>query len=159
VLETATLLTRDGSQLESCSKREAMRLDGHRPQLGGQPRPVYKVSLGDMCWLWPNAPLQGVAQVTLTVGHVDWRFGDDARDAITRPKATAGGEFELHADSCKGPLLARLPLTAEVHRDRQNQLHGSLAAGNGRGVRNLCIFASGDPRAGQWTLSRVALSK
>ena len=54
VLAAATLLSRDGSELASCSNQAGMRLGGDQPAHG--PRPVYKVDVGNMCWLWPQAP-------------------------------------------------------------------------------------------------------
>ena len=50
VLDASTLLSRDGSELATCSNQPGMRLDGSRPAQG--PRPVYKADIGDMCWLW-----------------------------------------------------------------------------------------------------------
>jgi hexosaminidase len=155
VLDAAALLSRDGSELASCSDRPAMRLDGNQEAAQG-PRPVYKAAVGDMCWLWQRAPVQGVKQVTLTVARVAWRFGDEAKEAVVRPKASAAGEFEIHADSCTGPLLARLPLPSAVQGDGQRELKGTVSASNG--ARDLCIFATGDPRDGQWVIARLALS-
>jgi hexosaminidase len=169
VLDGSTLLSRDGSDLASCSDRPAMRLDGDRAASEGIPsggnqsaqglRPVYKVSVGDMCWLWRRALLEGIEHVTLTVGRVAWRFGDDAKEAVVRPKASAAGELEIHADSCNGPLLARLPLASAVRGDGQNKLNSKVSAPKANGARDLCIFATGDPRDGQWVLARVAFSK
>jgi hexosaminidase len=142
-----------------------MRLDGSQPSQG--PRPVYKVDVGNMCWLWRRAsplgipsltarsPLEGIEHVTLTVGRVAWRFGDEARGAVVRPKASAAGEFEIHADSCTGPLLARLPLPPAVVRG-QNELNAKVSTSKLNDARDLCIFATGDPRDGQWVLARVA---
>jgi len=90
---------------------------------------------------------------------VAWRFGDDAKEAVVRPKASAAGELEIHADSCNGPLLARLPLASAVRGDRQNKLNSKVSAPKANGARDLCIFATGDPRDGQWVLARVAFSK
>jgi hexosaminidase len=122
-------------------------------------RPVYEATVGDMCWLWHKAPLAGSEQVTLTVERVAWRFGDEAKGAVLRPKASAAGEFEIHADSCKGPLLARLPLAPAMQAAGQNQLHAKVSTSNLNDARDLCIFATGDPRDGQWVLARVAFSK
>jgi hexosaminidase len=108
VLDASTLLRRDGSELESCSGQPGMRLGGNRPPHG--PRPVYELDVGDMCWNWARAPLHGSRRVSLTVGRVTWRFGDEAKEAVVRPKASPAGEFVIHADSCTGPLLATLPL-------------------------------------------------
>jgi len=157
VLDASALLSRDGSELASCSDRPAMRVAGNQRAQG--PRPVYKVAAGDMCWLWHRAPLQEIEHVTLTVGHVAWRFADDAAGAMVRPKASAAGEFEIHADSCKGPLLARLPLAPGVRGDGQNELKSTVSTSKQSDARDLCIFATGDPRDGQWVVARVALSK
>jgi hexosaminidase len=157
VLDHSALLSRDGSELASCSDRPAMRVDGDQRAQG--PRPVYKVAVGDMCWLWHRAPLQDIEHVTLTVGRVAWRFGDDAEGAVVRPKASAAGEFEIHADSCTGPLLARLPLAPGARGDGQNELTATVSASKRHDARDLCIFATGDPRDGQWVVARVAFSK
>jgi len=156
-VDASTLLTRDSSQLAACSKQDALRLDGKQPAQG--PMPVYKTTVGDMCWLWRKASLQGSEQVNLTVERLAWRFGDEAKEAVVRPKASAAGEFEIHADSCKGPLLARLPLAPAMQEAGQNQLSAQVSTSNLNDARDLCIFATGDPRDGQWVLARVAFSK
>ena len=156
MLDAATLLRRDGSELASCSNQPGMRVGGNRPARGS--RPVYELDIGNMCWLWPRAPLEGIKRVTLTVGRVTWRFGDEASGATVRPKASAAGEFEIHADSCTGPLLATLPLAPAVRTKGQTKLSAKVSTPEPNGIRNLCIFATGDPRDGQWALARVAFS-
>ena len=157
MLDASTLLSRDGSELASCSNQPGMRLDGNKPAQG--PRPVYKLDPGDMCWIWRGAPLEGIEHVALTVGRVAWRFGDEAQGATVRPKLSVAGEFEIHADSCTGPLLATLPLPPAVSGDGQNELNARVSTMKLNEARNLCIFATGDPRDGQWVLARVAFSK
>jgi len=156
VLDAFTLLSRDGSALEPCSKQEAMRLEGKEPTRG--PRPVYKVTVGDMCWLWHGISHAGIERVNLTVERIPWRFGDEAKEAVVRPKASAAGEFEVHADSCTGPLLASLPLAAAVQGDGQKQLNANVSTSKLNDASDLCIFATGDPRDGQWAMARVAFS-
>ena len=157
VLDAATLLSRDGSELASCSSQPGMRVDGNQPAQG--PRPVYKVDAGNMCWLWRRAPLAGVERVIVTVGRVAWRFGDEAKGAVVRPMASAAGEFEIHTDSCTGPLLATLPLASAVQKGGQNELNAAVSSPKLNDPPNLCIFATGDPRNGQWALARVAFTK
>jgi len=157
VLDAATLLSRDGSELASCSSQPGMRVDGNQPAQG--PRPVYKVDAGNMCWLWRRAPLAGVERVIVTVGRVAWRFGDEAKGAVVRPMASAAGEFEIHTDSCTGPLLATLPLASAVQKGGQNELNAAVSTSKLNDPPNLCIFATGDPRNGQWALARVAFTK
>src|SRR6185312_10838313 len=108
VVDIAALFSRDGSDLESCSNQPGMRVGGNGTTHNAAA--IYEIDAGNMCWLWPRAPLAGVGRVTLTVGRVTWRFGDEAPGAIVRPRRSVAGEFEIHADSCNGPLLATLPL-------------------------------------------------
>ena len=157
VLDASTLLSRDGSDLAACSGGDpGMRVGGIRPAHG--PPPVYEIDAGNMCWLWPHAPLKKVSHVSLTVERITWRFGDDAKDAVVRPKASAAGELELHADSCKGPLIATVPLAPAAHAHGQTKLDATVATPRPDGVHDLCIIATGDPRDGQWALARVVFS-
>ena len=175
VLDASALLSRDGSELAACSNQPGTRLGGRqlaqgvgpaqgaRPAQGLQsalgPRPVYTVDIGNMCWLWRRAPLAGIQHVALTVGRVAWRFGDEAKEAVVRPKAGAAGEFEIHVDSCTGPLLARLPLAPAGRGDGETQLNGTVSTSKLNDTHDLCVFATGDPREGQWVLAQVAFSK
>ncbi len=154
LIDGSTLLSRDSSGLDACSNQDALRLEGKRPAGGAMP--VYKTTIGNMCWLWRKAKLQGSDRVSLTVERLAWRFGDEARDAVVRPKASAAGEFEIHADSCNGPLLARLPLAPAMQAAGQSRLSAQVSTSNLNDGRDLCIFATGDPREGQWVLARVA---
>ena len=88
-----------------------------------------------------------------------WRFGDEAAGAVVRHKSSAAGEFEIHVDSCTGPLIASLPLERAVQATGQIHLDAKVAMPVGAGVHNLCVFATGDPRDGQWALARMAFSK
>jgi hexosaminidase len=157
VLDETALLSRDGNALATCSGQPATRLDGHTPMR--QPRPIYSVDIGNACWLWPEAPLAGISHVALDVERITWRFGDEAKDAVVRPKASAAGEFEIHADSCTGPLLARLPLGNAAQAKSQTRLETTIATPVGTGVRNVCVFATGNPRDGQWALARMVFTK
>ncbi len=157
MLDAATLLSRDGSALATCSKQPASRLEGGKPAHGQNP--LYSVDIGNACWLWPQAPLAGVKHVVMTVERVTWRFGDEAKDAVVRHKGSAAGEFEIHADSCAGPLLASLPLAGAVQAKGQVRLDANVATLAGAGVRDLCVFVTGDPRDGQWALARMVFSK
>ncbi|PMQ03320.1 Beta-hexosaminidase [Dyella sp. AD56] len=157
VLDEATLLSRDSSALATCSKQPASRLEGSMPTQGS--RPVYSVDIGNACWLWPRASLGGVKQVVITAERITWRFGDEAKDAVVRRKTSAAGELEIHADSCTGPLLASLPLDGVAQAKGQVRLDAKVATPAGAGVHTLCVFATGDPRDGQWALGRVMFSK
>lgn len=156
ILDETTLISRDGSALATCSRQAPFRLDGGK---AAGPRRTYSLELGHMCWLWARAPVDGVKRVVLTVERIPWRDGDEAKNAVVHPKASAAGEFEIHADSCKGPLVARLPLQSAVQGKGQVRLDGKVAMPAGAGVRDLCVFTTGDPRDGQWALAQMAFSK
>ncbi|MGC1547633.1 MAG: family 20 glycosylhydrolase, partial [Rhodanobacter sp.] len=157
VLDATTLLSRESSALATCSSQPSSRLDGSKPTQ--EPRPIYSVDIGNACWLWPQASLNGIKHVEMTVERMTWRFGDEAKDAVVRHKSSAGGEFEIHADSCTGPLIASLPLESAVQAKGQVRLDTNVAMPAGAGVRDLCVFVTGDPRDGQWALARMVFSK
>jgi hexosaminidase len=46
-----------------------------------------------------------------------------------------------------------------VQGDGQKELNASVSTSKLSEARDLCIFATGDPRDGQWVLARMALSK
>ncbi|WP_430389888.1 beta-N-acetylhexosaminidase [Dyella sp. 20L07] len=157
LLDETTLLSRDSSSLATCSKQPSTRLDGSKPAQAQ--RPIYSVDIGNTCWLWPQAPLDGIKRVVMTVERMAWRFGDEAKDAVVRHKTSTAGEFEVHVDSCTGPLLARLPLGSAIQAKGQARLDANVAMPAGAGVHNLCVFATGDPRDGQWALARIVFLK
>jgi hexosaminidase len=83
-------------------------------------------------------------------------WADNAKVA-TRPKATPAGEFQIHLDSCGGPLLATLPLAEAAQTKLQTTLTTTLPATSGE--HTLCIYAIGDPRNGLWAIGQIELLK
>src|SRR6202008_4591904 len=109
----------------------------------------------NMCWRWPQAPLDGVKRVALTVERVAWRFGDEAANAVVRPRSGAG-QLDIHVDTCAGALLASVPLAAAAG---ENQVTPDRVAPASPGAHDVCVIASGDPRDGQWALARMTFSR
>jgi len=157
IVDAAALLPRNSDQLESCSNQLVLRLEDDRPLDGA--RPVYKVDIENMCWLWKGAPLEGVHGLSLTVGNLPWNFElwTDNAKVVARPKATPSGEFQVHLDSCTGPLLATLPLAKAAQTKLQTTLTTRIPATSGH--HDLCIFATGDPRNGMWAIDKIRLKK
>ena len=154
-VDAAALLTRNSDQIDACKNQLVLRLEDDRPLDG--PRPVYKVDIENMCWLWKKAPLDGVKRIALTVGNLPWNFAlwtDDAK-VVTRSKATPAGEFQVHLDSCQGPLLATLPLAKAAQTKLQTTLTSDIPAT--QGDHTLCVFATGDPRDGMWAIGKARL--
>jgi hexosaminidase len=157
VIDAAALLTRNSDQLAPCTNQLVLRLEDDRPLDGA--RPVYKVDIENMCWLWNGAPLDGVRRIALTVGNLPWNFAlwTDAAKVVVRPSATPAGELQVRLDSCTGPLLAALPLAPAAQTKLQTTLTAASPAA--RGDHALCIIATGDPRTGLWAVDTVRLLK
>ncbi|MGH8182500.1 MAG: family 20 glycosylhydrolase [Rhodanobacteraceae bacterium] len=157
VVDAAALLTRNSDQLDTCKNQLVLRLEDDRPLQGK--RPVYEVDIENMCWLWKAAPLDGVHKIALTVGNLPWNFElwTDNAKVVVRSKATPAGEFQVHLDSCSGPLLATMPLAAAAKTRLQTRLTASLPGISGR--HTLCIYATGDPRDGLWAIGQAELLK
>ena len=154
-IDAAALLTHNSDQLDACRNQLVLRLEDDRP-LRGQ-RPVYKVDIENMCWLWKDAPLDGVRRIALTVGNLPWQFQlwTDNAKVVARPRATPAGEFQVHLDSCDGPLLAAYPLAEAAQTKLQTTLTADIPATAGH--HTLCVFATGDPRDGLWAIDRMTL--
>jgi hexosaminidase len=134
-----------------------LRLEDDRPLHGA--RPVYKLDIENMCWLWKGAPLEGVHGIAVAVGNLPWHFQlwTDNAKVVVRPEATPSGEFQVHLDSCDGPLLATLPLAKATQTKLQTMLAADIATTSGR--HDLCVFATGDPRDGLWAIDEIELKK
>jgi hexosaminidase len=155
IIDAAALLTRNSDQLDSCRNQLVLRLEDDRPL--EEHRPVYRIDIENMCWLWKGAPLDGIKRIALTVGNLPWNFAlwtDDAK-VVTRPKVTPAGEFQVHLDSCDGPLLATLPLAKAAQTTLQTTLTSDTPVTEGDHA--LCVFATGDPRDGLWAIGKVQL--
>jgi len=158
VVDAAALLTRNSDQLDACGKPLiVLRLEDDRPLDG--PRPVYRLDIANMCWQWKDAPLDGARRIALTVGNLPWRFQlwTDDSSVVIRPKQTPAGEFQVHLDSCDGPLLATLPLAKAAQTKLQTALTADIPATSGH--HTLCLFATGDPHQGLWAIDKIELQK
>ncbi|HET8555046.1 MAG TPA: family 20 glycosylhydrolase [Rhodanobacteraceae bacterium] len=155
-IDAEALLTRNSDQLATCTHQAPLRIEDDRPLDG--PRPVYKVDIMNTCWLWKDAPLDGVHAITLTIGNLPWNYelAGDIDGVVARPDASPHGDIEVHLDTCKGQRLARLPLAEAAKTKAQTTLAARLPVLHGR--HTLCIFATGDPRKGvMWAIDTVKL--
>jgi len=156
-LDDATLWSRDGAALETCTGEPPSRLQGAAPTHG--PSPVYAVEIGNACWMWPAANLQGARRVVVTAEKLPWRYGDEARGAVVRAGGGADDAIEVHANRCDGPRLATLPLGHTLSEAGPVRREASFAAPVAADVRALCVFATGDPRQGQWAIGKLSFLK
>jgi hexosaminidase len=158
-INAQALLTRNSDQLETCSTEGgiALRIEDDRPLEG--PRPVYKVDIANTCWIWSDAPLDGVDDVAIRVGNLPWNYAlwTSTKDVIARPEATPDGELDVHLDICNGPTIATLPLAPATKTALTTVLQARLP--RLRGSHSLCFIATGDPRKGTiWAIDTVKLT-
>lgn len=114
-LDRDWLYTRDSSRLPPC------RDDGLRlrlpllPDLGARGTPVYDVDLFDACWTYPRAALEAPAHLHVELARLARNFGltrPQLARRTARPPGTSGDRLLVRAGTCRGPLLASLPLPA-----------------------------------------------
>jgi hexosaminidase len=157
LLDEATLSSRDGTALETCSGEPPSRLQGARPAHG--PSPTYAVEIGNACWKWPNADVKGASRVTVTAEKLPWRYGDEARGAQVLGGHVSDDAIEIRANRCDGPRLATLSLGHATPSGGQVHVETKLSAPIAADVHAFCVLATGDPRQGQWALGKISFSK
>ncbi|UPG95029.1 beta-N-acetylhexosaminidase [Luteibacter aegosomatissinici] len=156
-LDDTTRYSRESTALQTCSGEPASRLQGAKS--AGGTRPVYSVEIGNACWLWPQANVEGATRVTVTAERLPWRYGDEARGAIVRDRHGRGDAIEIHVNGCDGPPLATAPLAATAPSGGQVRREAKLSTPIGADAKALCVFVTGDPREGQWALGTISFSK
>lgn len=157
VLDDAMAWRRDSATLRTCSGEPPSRLEGAKPRAGSSK--VYAMEIGNACWQWPDAAVQGATHVTVAAEELPWRYGDESRGAVVHEAHGAAGGFEIHAGGCDGPRLAMLPFKAGTRAPGPVKLEANLAVPVAAGTQSLCIFATSDPRKGQWALGDISFSK
>jgi hexosaminidase len=155
-LTRAELLSRGSEALRPCRGKLLLRLEDDAPADGA--RAAFDVDLFDPCWIWPQAPLDGVAGLAADVGALPFNFqlSKDAANVVPRPPRTAAhGELVVRLDGCAGPVLATLPLDAAAGNPAVTRLQAPLPATRGR--HDLCFTFSDAGDGALWALGRVSL--
>ncbi|MGH8084838.1 MAG: beta-N-acetylhexosaminidase [Lysobacter sp.] len=153
--DAASLLQREDEALAMCSQGLMLRLEDDGPFEG--PRAIYNVDIFNPCWLWRDAPLDGIGAVDVVAGRIPYYFqlaGDESSRKF-RPAHSAHGELEVR-DGCDGDLLASVPLPAEPDAGGFVTLRARLPAQHPAHA-DLCIVFTGDTRPTMWVVDRVAL--
>ncbi|MFC3714546.1 beta-N-acetylhexosaminidase [Luteimonas soli] len=153
--DAASLLQREDEALAMCSQGLMLRLEDDGPLEGR--RAIFNADIFNPCWLWADAPLDGIAAVEVRAGRIPYYFqlaGDEGHRKF-RPPHGAHGELELR-DGCDGELLASVPLPAGPDADGFVTLLAPLPAGH-PATADLCMVFTGDTRPTMWVVDRVAL--
>ncbi|MGN7726856.1 beta-N-acetylhexosaminidase [Luteimonas sp. 22616] len=153
--DAASLLQREDEALAMCSQGLMLRLEDDGPFDG--PRAIYNVDIFNPCWLWRDAPLDGIGAVDVVAGRIPYYFqlaGDEPNRRF-RPARSPHGELEVR-NGCEGDLLASVPLPAEPDANGFVVLRARLATPH-PATADLCIVFTGDTRPTMWVVDRVAL--
>lgn len=145
---------RSDRELRSCAGKVPLALEDDAP--ADRPRASFLIDILQPCWIFADAPLQGVRAISIDVGQVPFNFqvGRD-RDGISfRPPVTAAGEFEVRL-GCEGERIAILPLATATRRAGITRLTGPTTRQGASG--DLCItYTAGGPDP-LWVVSAVQL--
>ena len=155
-IDAASLLTREGAQLQLCANKIPLRLEDDGPSNGA--RAIHWVDIMQPCWRWPAAPLDGISQVEAVVGNVPYNFaiGEAIRKVVFRKPETPEGELEIRQDSCDGPVIARLPLAPAKNNAGVTTLRGAITPTPG--AHDLCAtFTQNGPNP-LWVLDKLTLA-
>lgn len=146
--------SRNSDEMSTCSEKLVLRIEGPRPLDG--PRPVYRADIMDTCWLWKQAPLDGMRHISVTLGDMPWNYqlANDISNVVVRTAAHGQDALEVHLDTCDGRLLATAAL-----KDRgwlQQRIDALLPPVTGS--HNLCVLVTGDPKRLLWAVDTVSLT-
>lgn len=122
---------RDNRELKTCTDHLTLALEDDAPVRGE--RAVFLTDIMNPCWVWPAAPLQGVAALRVEVGQLPFNFqiGEDVKKIpLSRPR-TADGELEVRVGGCDAAPAAVVPLAVAARNPAVTALDVRLPASPG----------------------------
>ncbi len=155
VIDRLSLLQRNSDELASCNKKLPLRLEDDAPLLGE--RAVFNVDILDACWIYAKAPLNGIAQVQISVGQIPYNFQlwHDSDKIVSHAAASKREELQVRLDTCAGEILAALPLTPALAQSGLSTLTANLPARSG--THDLCLFFTTRGHDPLWAIDAVQL--
>ncbi|MEO5624504.1 MAG: family 20 glycosylhydrolase [Dokdonella sp.] len=156
-LTHADLLRRSSDALKPCSGKLPLRLEDDAPAVGA--RTFFTVDLFDPCWIYTNAPLDGVVAIEVGVGQLPYNFQlwKDAANVVPRSTPLSpDGELLVKIDSCSGATLATLPLRPARQASGVTILRAALPATGGN--HNLCFVFTSRNADPLWAIDSVQLA-
>lgn len=148
-------LRRTSQELRTCENKLVLNLEDDAPL--EDERATFLIDIMAPCWLFPKAELAGVDEIEVDVGQIPFNFqiGDDINRISFRPPETPEGELEVRLDSCKGDVIARLPLAPATHNPGVTTLRGNVAPLSG--ARDLCFTFTSNGVDPMWAVDEVRL--
>ncbi len=155
VVDRLSLLRRNSDELASCNKKLPLRLEDDAPLLGA--RAVFNVDILDACWVYAQAPLNGITQLQISVGQIPYNFQlwHDSDKIVSHAAASKHEELQVRMDTCQGEILAALPLTPALGQSGLSTLTANLPAR--RGTHDLCLFFTTRGHDPLWAINALQL--
>jgi len=147
---------RTSRELKLCSENIALMLEDDAPPRG--PRAVFTLDIGNPCWIFPAAPLDGVTAIVAGVGQLPFNFqiGEDVKKIHFAQPVSRDGELEVHLDTCDGELLARLPVAPATRSNAVTVLPPATIPSH-QGNHDLCMRFAQPRLEPVWALDTVEL--
>jgi hexosaminidase len=149
-------LRRTSRQLKLCSENIALMLEDDAPPRG--PRAVFTLDIGNPCWIFAGAPLDGVTAISARVGQLPFNFqiGEDVKKIHFAQPVSRDGELEVHLGTCEGEILARLPVAPATLSNAVTSLPAAAIKPRA-GAHDLCLRFAQPRLEPLWALDRVEL--
>lgn len=156
-ISRAALETRTSHQLETCQNRLVLNLEDDDAGKG-KGRAVILMDILNPCWIWRAADTSRGFDVTIHVASYPFNFqlGNHPEPVKVDAPTTKGGEFNIHLDTCDGPLIAALPLGDAGKNSGLSELKGALPARAGK--HDLCLTFAQEAPPPQWALHDIRLT-
>jgi hexosaminidase len=146
---------RSSAELETCTANIRLALEDDAPAVGH--RAVFMTDIMHPCWIYKQAPMDGVAAIAVDVGQLPFNFQiGEARNQIHfAPPRTPAGEVEVRADGCTGDPIAVLPLAPAVSNPAVTRLRAPIHPLTG--FHDLCFTYTARGPEPLWAIDTVQL--
>jgi hexosaminidase len=153
--DAASVRRRNDRELRLCANKVPLALEDDAPATGT--RASFLIDILEPCWIYPDAPLDGVTSIAIDVSQLPFNFqvGKDRDGVRFRPPATAAGEFEVRHGGCAGERIAVLPMAPAVGNAGVTRLAAPMTSRTGRA--DLCITYTARGVDPLWALGAVQL--
>jgi len=146
---------RESRELQTCAQGLTLALEDDAPVRGE--RAIFLTDIMNPCWMWPQAELDGVTGLKVTVGQLPFNFqiGEDVKKILLPAPRTPAGELEIRLDGCAAEPAAVVPLAAAAGDPGVTELSASLPATSGR--HDLCFAFTRSSVDPIWAVGAVEL--
>lgn len=151
-------VTRTSHQLAQCTGGLVLAMEDDAPRAPGtDQRAVMVTDILNPCWIYENALLDGVTEVTAHVGQMPFNFQvGSARDGVPlHPVATPHGELEIRLGGCEGSRIGALSLEPAIGNEGISVLRGAVEPQQGR--HDLCLVFTRESIDPIWAIERITL--